>query len=287
MEPTGRRSHCEVPRRRVELPTESLNMAGDWIKVEAPTPNKPEILRMARILGVSRDDAFGKAMRLWLWLDGITVDGLVDGVTSHDVDAILGTEGVADAFSQVGWLICDDSIPRITVPNFERHNGASAKARAGKARRQAQWRASRVDTDVDTRPSTNAPTREEKRREDNTRTSSNEDVCGDASRSSPASRSSVISFPTSAGKLWDLSERRLEEYRATHGDRIDVILELRKARQWLMDNKPKRKSPGGMPAFLTRWLNRASDYASSNGRPSTTSDEEFDSFLDRALKGDA
>jgi hypothetical protein len=138
----------------------------DWIKVEAPTPNKPEILRLARLLGVTKDDAFGKAMRFWLWLDGVTVDGVVDGVTSTDVDAVVGCDRFAASLVQVGWLICDDEAQMVEVPNFCAHNGASAKARANKTRRQAKWRAGSVDDDVDKRASTKPSTRLDKNREE-------------------------------------------------------------------------------------------------------------------------
>ena len=134
-----------------------------WIKVESPTPCKPEVLRIAKIMGVTADDAFGKAMRFWLWLDGVSVDGLVDGLAPHDVDAVLNASGFCDALVAVGWLEYDESNERLTVPNFERHNGESAKARALRARRQANWRRNRVDGSVDGR----ASTREEKRREEN------------------------------------------------------------------------------------------------------------------------
>jgi DNA replication protein DnaT len=129
-----------------------------WIKVENSTPNKPEVLKLARLLGVSRDDAFGKAMRFWIWLDGVTVDGVVDGVTSTDVDAVVGTPGVADALIAAGWLSVSEDGQSIVVPNFDRHNGESAKARGLKTKRQAKWRSGRVDGVA----STTAPTREEK-----------------------------------------------------------------------------------------------------------------------------
>lgn len=135
-------------------------MAGDWIKVEGPTPNKPEVMKLARALNVTRDDAFGKAMRFWLWLDGVSVDGSVDGVTSHDIDAIVGANGMAEALSAAGWLEIDEDGQKITVPNFERHNGESAKARALKTKRQAKWRLNRVDGAASTKASP------EKRRED-------------------------------------------------------------------------------------------------------------------------
>jgi hypothetical protein len=133
-----------------------------WIKVECSTPNKPEVLKLARIMGVSRDDAFGKAMRFWIWLDGITVDGVVDGVTSHDVDAVVGAVGIADALVSAGWLQISDDGQTIAVPNFDRHNGESAKARGLKTKRQAKWRAGRVDDTTSTGPSTSESTREEK-----------------------------------------------------------------------------------------------------------------------------
>jgi hypothetical protein len=151
-----------------------------WIKVENATPNKPEVLKLARLLGVSRDDAFGKAMRFWIWLDGVTVDGVVDGVTSHDVDAVVGAVGVADALVSAGWLSVSKDGQSITVPNFDRHNGESAKARGLKAKRQAKWRAGNVDGEASTRASTPPSTREDKRREESS--SSHDDEDDDGSR---------------------------------------------------------------------------------------------------------
>lgn len=129
----------------------------DWIKVEHCTPSKPEVLQLARSLGITRDDAFGKAMRFWIWLDSITVDGRVDGVASQDVDAVVGVDGFCVAMERTGWLIYDAEKLQVCVPNFGRHNGVSAKSRALKTRRQADWRAHKT---VDAAPST----REEKRR---------------------------------------------------------------------------------------------------------------------------
>ena len=137
-----------------------------WIKVESPTPSKPEVLRIARIMGITPDDAFGKAMRFWLWLDGVSVDGRVDGLAPHDVDAVLNARDFCNALMQVGWLEYDAQNECLIVPHFDRHNGESAKARALRARRQAKWRQKSVDGRVDSVASTSASTREEKRRED-------------------------------------------------------------------------------------------------------------------------
>jgi len=72
-------------------------------------------------------------------------------------------------------------------------------------------------------------------------------------------KSSEFSFPLKTGKLWDLPQRKYEEYVATYGDHMDVSFQLRKAKEWLMVNKPKRKTASGMKRFLTGWLNRQSD----------------------------
>jgi len=79
----------------------------------------------------------------------------------------LSTDGLGEALQTVGWLCStvDDSgdCTSVNTPNFDRHNGESGKGRALKAKRQQKWRKNRVDGDVDA----DAPTREEKRREDN------------------------------------------------------------------------------------------------------------------------
>lgn len=145
-------------------------MAGEWIKVEAATMDKPEILRAARKLGADRDLVLGKMVRLWSWFDVNSVDGRVDGVTSTDVDALVTMPGFSCVMRDVGWLHFDDGAEVVWLPNFERHNGETAKKRALKNKRQTRWRQKRdevVDVAVDVEASTGASTREEKRREEN------------------------------------------------------------------------------------------------------------------------
>jgi hypothetical protein len=141
-------------------------MAGDWIKVERATPEKPEVLRMARELCIDRDAVFGKVMLVWMWFDSNSCNGVVDGAVDADVDAVVRHQGFASLLRSVGWL---KDAPRgigLELPNFARHNGETAKKRALSNRRQAKWRNAAVDGHVDAMPSTNASTREEKRREE-------------------------------------------------------------------------------------------------------------------------
>lgn len=124
-------------------------MAGEWIKVETCLSGKAEVIRLARLMSVKRDEALGMVVRFWVWADSNTVDGVVDGVASQDVDAVLSTPGLCRALELVGWLQIDSEKERITIPKFSRHNGESAKKRALKNERQAKWRANLVDAHVD------------------------------------------------------------------------------------------------------------------------------------------
>src|SRR5690606_40068409 len=105
-------------------------MAGEWIKVERGTAEKPEIMKLARELQIGRDLVLGKLVRLWWWFDANSVDGRVDGVAATDVDALVTLPGFAAALKKGGWLDFDDEAEIVTVPNFSRHNGESAKKRA-------------------------------------------------------------------------------------------------------------------------------------------------------------
>lgn len=136
-------------------------MAGDWLKFELATLDKPEVIRMGRQLGMSKEAVCGWLIRFWGWCSANSVDGVVDGVTSTDVDVVLSLPGFAESLKAVGWLIEDTSKRQLVVPHFDYHNSESAKKRALRARRQKKWR----DAHVDTSASTGASTREEKRRE--------------------------------------------------------------------------------------------------------------------------
>ena len=38
-------------------------MAGDWIKVEHTTPDKPEVVKLADMIGIDQDAVVGKLLR--------------------------------------------------------------------------------------------------------------------------------------------------------------------------------------------------------------------------------
>lgn len=113
-------------------------MAGDWIKVEHATLDKPEIDQIASITGLDHDAVLGKCIRLWVWADQQSVDGDALTVSGAFIDRIVFHQGFAKALQSSGWLLGRDG--RLSIPNFSRHNGESAKKRSTNAMRVKEHR---------------------------------------------------------------------------------------------------------------------------------------------------
>ena len=118
-------------------------MAGDWIKIETVTPDKPEVFTMADTLGIDPDAVVGKLIRVWIWADQQTRDGNAPSVTLSLLNRISGVSGFADAMIAVGWLRKTDA--GIEFHNFDRHNGETAKTRAMTAKRVQKHRADKTE----------------------------------------------------------------------------------------------------------------------------------------------
>jgi len=106
-------------------------MAGDWIKIQHVTPDKPEVFHIAEDLEIDPDAVVGKLVRIWIWADQQTYDGNAASVTSALLDRVAGVTGFAKAMQNCGWLVPSvDGKRGFIFPNFERNNGKSAKRRA-------------------------------------------------------------------------------------------------------------------------------------------------------------
>ena len=148
-------------------------MAGDWIKVEHTTPDKPEVVKLAGILGIDQDAVVGKLLRLWIWADQQSVSGNAITVTNSFIDRLVFCPGFAAGLVKVGWLNGREGL--LSIPNFDRHNGQSAKNRANTNRRVANSRKAHHERVAKTcnENVTLEPLQKplpEKRREDNTTT---------------------------------------------------------------------------------------------------------------------
>lgn len=129
-------------------------MAGDWVKFEIDTFEKPEVIKIADDLEIPEEHVAGCLLKVWCWFDRQSRDGHVLSVTEKYIDRLTSVTGFAEAMQKVGWLIMSDD--GLTIPNFDRHNGKSAKNRSLATDRKRRER-SRNNRDFDV-------TREEKRR---------------------------------------------------------------------------------------------------------------------------
>jgi hypothetical protein len=108
----------------------------NWIKMRIDLADDPAVIAMAARLNLDEDMIVGKLHRLWSWFDQHTMNGNAIGVTATWVDRRVNCQGFSEAMISVGWL--DETADGLQLPNFERHNGETAKARALTANRVAK-----------------------------------------------------------------------------------------------------------------------------------------------------
>lgn len=142
-------------------------MAGDWIKVQTNLRENPKVAMLAEELRIHEMHAMGLLVAFWSWADSQLVSRDAHGVTEKFIDRIVGTPGFASALRKIGWLAGE--YPDIILPNFEEHNGQTAKQRALTARRNLALRfrkSATSDAGSVTTVTVGASPREEKRREE-------------------------------------------------------------------------------------------------------------------------
>ena len=176
-------------------------MAGDWLKIEHATVDKPEIVRMADLLGVDQNAVIGACLRLWIWADQQTSTGCALSVTRKWIDRLMQLDDAADAMIDVGWLTGVDG--KLTLTNYERHNGKPAKTRAQAAQRMKKAR-SQCDAPSVTNVAQEAQPekrREEDRREENIKTASEQHQASIKPASKPADIEAIYwAYPKHVGK---------------------------------------------------------------------------------------
>lgn len=105
-------------------------MAGDWIKIDTILCDKPEVWLIAEKLDLDVDAVIGKLIRLWSWMDQHMTSGDAVSVTPKQLDAVCRCEKFSTALADVGWLVIHRRTSKVSIPNWDRHNGKTAKERA-------------------------------------------------------------------------------------------------------------------------------------------------------------
>ena len=115
----------------------------DWIKMRCGIADCPQVIHMARRLGKEPDLIVGKLHRVWAYADrniGAADDGTLRFLDAGWLDDLVAVEGFANAMRAVGWLDWPENGSELTFPNYESHNGPTAKKRAQAAGRAAKYR---------------------------------------------------------------------------------------------------------------------------------------------------
>jgi hypothetical protein len=248
-------------------------MAGDWIPFDHDLETKEEVVALAQtLLG-----EFGTAeaaiaivllrlKKLWCWGDRQTVDGVLRSCCA-DVALVCGGDAhFWEEVARVGWLEVYDG--RVVIPNFAERFGASARRRMLACKRMRHIRKRNTSA---TQCEQNANKMRPQNQNQKTSSSNEEDVC-----SEPVPRAAeppVLVYPCN-GKpdTWGLTAAKLAEYRESF-PKVDAAAECRKALQWCRDNRAKRKTARGMPAFLGRWLAKEQDRSRGESAPTISAAE--------------
>lgn len=111
-------------------------MAGDWIKLEHGILDKPEVMELSEILGISAYEVVGHLVEFWFWCDrNLSPECPQAKGTKRGLDRVAGRDGFGDALISVGWLSYQDGY--FSVPNYDTHLSRSAKQRAKDQRKKA------------------------------------------------------------------------------------------------------------------------------------------------------
>lgn len=231
-----------------------------WIKMSVHLRTHPKVVRMASALRADRLRVVGGLWAVWCIFDAHTEDGLLEGYTLQAIDDDLGWKGFAAAMQSIGWL--EERDDGLVAPDYDEHNGPSAKRRASETKRKAE---SRVDSgDVRTKA---------ERIADSKQTESGQMSASDADTKrareekrrdippNPRKRGTVHEFPPGFESVWSEYPRKVGKDAAAKAfakrkpdaqlieAMVKAIRTQRSGEQWTKDG-------GQFIPHLATWLNQ-------------------------------
>jgi hypothetical protein len=120
-------------------------MAADWIKMRSNLKDDPDVIMMACKLGIDEFGICGRLHAVWSWLDQHSTTGTGVRITSAYLDRLTACPGFAEAMRAVDWLRGRDG--DLEFPDFEIHNGESAKVRASEQKKKQRQRMAEKERD--------------------------------------------------------------------------------------------------------------------------------------------
>lgn len=237
-------------------------MAGDWIKFELTTLDKPEVCQIADLADIDPDAVVGKLMRVWGWFDQQTENGNAPSVSKKLLDRLVGVIGFCDHMKSVAWMVEADGV--ISLPHFDRHNGKTAKNRSLGAKRAATHKASNGKSNA--RTVTGALPREEEEK--------NKDPLY-------AQESVDPRMPSEMTLTWQPDQTLLETYALHRGLSLDLFTaEVIKAFTGHYQPKGQVNTQAEWVSMLVKWVNNDKVRAAASNvtpfRQKTQTGPDFD-----------
>lgn len=109
-----------------------------WIKMGVGLRRHPKVVRIMSALKADRLRVVGALHAVWCVFDEHSSDGFLAGYSMAVMDAEIGWPGFSAAMQAVGWL--QEDRDGLTVPDYEAHNGPTAKRRATDTSRKGKSR---------------------------------------------------------------------------------------------------------------------------------------------------
>lgn len=249
-----------------------------WLEVDEDLPEHPKSLRLCAALMNPLGWAY--VIKLWRWCVKFAPSGDLTGYGAEEIEYGLGWTldgGKLYAALKNARFIEDTADGRVVVHDWMEHQGRALKKMEKDAKRKRISRRTRP-TDVQrtsngrrldvhvTAPVPNL-TKPNQTQQDQTR--SPEQAPRPADRSSPPARAegfpiTELAFPCDGTTpTWSVTREQLAQWERLY-PHLDVLSECRKALAWIEANVSKRKTAGGMPRYIVKWLNRAQDVGGSN-----------------------
>lgn len=230
------------------------------------TPDHPKMAALADRLGVTLPTAVGMMELLWHFTARFAPQGNIGKWTDVAIaEAAHWAEQPAQlvrTLVELGWLDecaehrlivhdwadhCDDSTKKML-----QRKGLRPVTLSGQRRKMSGQRRTKLDCQAE---NGGLPKPSHSHSQTKPVDSPNGESCGETDK--PSSPPALPPFPCDGKQPeWTLTQAKLAEYQTSYPS-LDVLAECRAARQWCIDNPSRRKTHGGMPTFLTNWLNRA------------------------------
>ena len=104
----------------------------NWIKLRTGLINHPKVVRMAFTLFPMEQHrlsvVIGGLVQVWSMADMHADGEKLPGMSLETLDLLVGISGFAQAMVEVGWL--EEGEKSLNLPNYQEHNGSTAKRRA-------------------------------------------------------------------------------------------------------------------------------------------------------------